>query len=66
MGIRYDGAQFPFRGRYDLAELNEMNAGSLTLRERVGWLQGNLIIESDDRGNALEIRIPLWSMGDTE
>jgi signal transduction histidine kinase len=64
MSIRYDGAQFPFRGRYDLTELNRMNAGSLTLRERVGWLQGNMTIESNDRGSELQIQIPLRPIGE--
>jgi two-component system, NarL family, sensor kinase len=59
MLIRYDGARFPFRGRYDLPTLNSMNAGSLTLRERVSWLKGSMVIESNDDGSAVEIQIPL-------
>jgi signal transduction histidine kinase len=41
-----------------------MNAGSLTLRERVGWLQGNMTIESNDRGSELQIQIPLRPIGE--
>jgi signal transduction histidine kinase len=63
MLIHYNGEQFPFRGRYDLETLNSMNAGSLTLRERVSWLKGEMVIESNDDGSAIEIRIPLAAGG---
>jgi signal transduction histidine kinase len=53
-----DGCGFPFRGTYDLRALNEMNAGPLTLRERVAGLKGDLHLRSSDSGTGLLIRLP--------
>jgi len=54
-----DGCGFPFRGTFDLRTLNEMNAGPLTLRERVAGLNGDLHLRTSDSGTGLLIRIPL-------
>lgn len=58
MEIVDDGCGFPFRGTYDLAKLTEMNAGPLTLRERVAGLSGDLHLRSSDTGTQLLIRLP--------
>ena len=53
-----DGRGFPFRGTYDLAALNEMNAGPLTLKERVADLGGQLRVSSSEAGTELLINLP--------
>jgi len=53
-----DGRGFPFQGTYDLASLDEMNKGPLTLRERVAQLDGDLTLKSMDTGTALLMRLP--------
>lgn len=53
-----DGCGFPFRGTYDLRALKDMNAGPLTLRERVAGLKGDLHLRSSDSGTGLLIRLP--------
>ena len=53
-----DGCGFPFQGTYDLRTLNNMNVGPLTLRERVGGLNGDLHLRSSDSGTGLLIRLP--------
>ena len=54
-----DGRGFPFSGRYDLAELNKMRLGPVTLKERIAALGGSLVLESTPSGSTLEIRVPL-------
>jgi signal transduction histidine kinase len=54
-----DGKGFPFRGRYDAAELARSKAGPVTLRERVTTLGGSMILDSSDRGAEIFIRLPL-------
>lgn len=54
-----DGRGFPFHGTYDLADLNHMNQGPLTLRERVAALAGDLTLTSMNTGTALHMRLPL-------
>ncbi len=58
-----DGCGFPFRGTYDLGALNKMNAGPLTLKERVASLNGDLHIRSSDTGTGLLIRLPAPTSG---
>ncbi|HWW84199.1 MAG TPA: histidine kinase [Vicinamibacterales bacterium] len=57
--IADDGHGFPFRGTYDLAALNEMDRGPLTLKERVAELQGDLRLRSLETGTELLIRLPI-------
>jgi signal transduction histidine kinase len=57
--IADDGRGFPFRGTYDLEELNAMNEGPLTLKERVAELNGALELRSSDTGTELSIALPL-------
>jgi signal transduction histidine kinase len=59
IAVEDNGRGFPFRGRYDLPALNEMDAGPLTLRERVAALRGALVIDSHPTGARLEIALPL-------
>jgi signal transduction histidine kinase len=54
-----DGRGFPFRGIYDLAALNQMNRGPLTLKERVAELSGDLKLCSMETGTELLISLPL-------
>lgn len=62
--VRDDGQGFAFRGRYDLAELQERRLGPVTLKARVQALQGALEIDSTDRGATIDIRLSLTSSGD--
>jgi signal transduction histidine kinase len=57
--IADDGRGFPFVGTYNLAALNAMDKGPLTLRERVAELQGELELRSTNTGTELVIRVPL-------
>jgi signal transduction histidine kinase len=57
--IADDGRGFPFVGTYDLAALNAMNQGPLTLKERVGGLRGDLQLRSTESGTELLIRLPV-------
>jgi len=56
--IADDGRGFPFRGTYDLARLNQMNEGPVTLKERVAQLAGDLTLRSMETGTALRMRVP--------
>jgi signal transduction histidine kinase len=53
-----DGRGFPFQGTYDLARLDAMNKGPLTLKERVAQLDGDLTLKSMDTGTTLLMRLP--------
>lgn len=58
--IADDGKGFPFSGTYDLAWLEQMDEGPVTLRERVAALQGNLTLTSSKQaGTELLITVPL-------
>ena len=57
--IADDGRGFPFQGTYDLAALNGMNEGPLTLKERVADLGGALTLVSAESGTELLITLPL-------
>jgi signal transduction histidine kinase len=54
-----DGRGFPFRGSYDLEALNRMNAGPLTLRERVAELGGDMVVVSSETGAEILMTLPL-------
>jgi signal transduction histidine kinase len=54
-----DGHGFPFFGRYDLAELDKMRLGPVTLKERIAALGGSLVLDSSSMGSTLDIRLPL-------
>ena len=60
LSVSYQGRGFSgFEGRHDLASLNRMKVGPRTLKERVAAAGGSLIIESDERGARVEVRLPL-------
>lgn len=61
LDIRDNGRGFPFEGRYDLEDLDRREIGPLTLRERVGSLRGEMILDTSSAGAVLEIAIPLES-----
>lgn len=54
-----DGRGFPFHGTYDLAALNTMDEGPLTLRERVAQLAGTLTLASMHTGTTVRMTIPV-------
>jgi signal transduction histidine kinase len=54
-----DGRGFRFRGTYDLAALNGMNEGPLTLKERVADLGGDLSLTSSETGAELLMTLPI-------
>jgi signal transduction histidine kinase len=60
LSIADDGKGFPFTGTYDLAWLERMDQGPVTLRERVVALQGELTLTSSKQaGSELLITVPL-------
>jgi signal transduction histidine kinase len=60
LAVSYQGRGFAgFQGRHDLASLNRMRVGPRTLKERVSAVRGSLVIESNDSGARVEIRIPV-------
>jgi signal transduction histidine kinase len=59
LGIADDGQGFPLQGTYDLAALNKINQGPLTLRERVAALRGDLMLRSNEAGTQILITLPL-------
>lgn len=58
-----DGTGFPFRGRYDLAALTTMHQAPTSLSGRVSSLNGDLVIDSTEKGAHLEITVPLGLQG---
>ena len=54
-----DGKGFPFSGSYDLATLNAMGRGPLTLKERVAELRGHLQLDSGHTGVRVAVTLPL-------
>jgi signal transduction histidine kinase len=54
-----NGRGFPFRGTYDLAQLDAMHRGPVTLRERVASLHGTLILDSTSDGATIAITVPI-------
>lgn len=61
LGVDDDGRGFPFQGRFDLAELDRLKIGPLSLKSRIRSLGGTLRVDSRLSGSTLEIRIPLSS-----
>jgi signal transduction histidine kinase len=54
-----DGRGFPFTGRLNLTELDELRRGPTVIKERVRAVGGDLLIESNPgRGAKLEITVP--------
>ena len=59
LDIADDGAGFPFRGTYDLTDLERMNEGPWSVKERVSTLLGTLELTSTDSGSRLVITLPI-------
>jgi signal transduction histidine kinase len=57
--IADDGSGFPFKGSYDLQDLNAMDKGPWSLKERVAALHGKLTLNTSDAGSDLTIVLPL-------
>lgn len=57
--IADDGRGFPFRGRYDLRTLDALGIGPVSLRERIAFLDGRLMLESRHGGSTLAIALPM-------
>ena len=57
--IADDGGGFPFRGTYDLNDLERMNEGPWSVKERVSTLLGTLELTSTDNGSRLVITLPV-------
>jgi len=54
-----DGRGFPFSGRFNLTELDDLRRGPTVIKERVRAVGGDLLIESNPgRGARLEITVP--------
>jgi signal transduction histidine kinase len=53
-----DGQGFPFRGRFEDADLAKRNLGPVMLRQRIAALGGRLVIDTSDNGARLEISLP--------
>jgi len=56
--VEDNGQGFPFRGRFEDAELAERGLGPVMLRQRVAALGGRLVIETGEGGARLEIDLP--------
>jgi len=57
--IADDGRGFPFRGVYELPELQARGIGPASLKERVASLRGELRVSSGEDGAVIEISLPL-------
>lgn len=54
-----NGRGFAFRGRHDLAALDAMGQGPVSLKGRIASLEGELVVDSGPSGARLEIVLPL-------
>ena len=54
-----DGHGFSFHGTHDLATLQKIKAGPITLKERISAVGGDLVISSSESGARLAISLPL-------
>ena len=54
-----DGRGFPFRGRFDLVGLVDGHMGPVSLKERVAYLGGDLVLTSTHTGSRLEVTLPV-------
>ena len=59
IAVADNGRGFPFKGHYDHAQLNGLNLGPATLRERAAFLGGTVTIDSTEGGTNVDIRFPL-------
>jgi signal transduction histidine kinase len=59
IAVQDDGRGFPFHGMYDLAMLDELKRGPVTLKERIASLNGDLRLVSSAEGTRLEVTLAL-------
>jgi signal transduction histidine kinase len=59
MVVEDNGKGFPFHGRFNLVTLEYMKRGPVTLKERIGLLGGELVLDSRAGGTRLEIDLPI-------
>lgn len=57
--VQDNGRGFPFHGTYDLATLDDLKRGPVTLKERVASLNGDLRLQSSPDGTRLDITLAL-------
>ena len=57
--VQDDGRGFPFQGTYDLAMLDDLKRGPVTLKERIASLSGDLRLQSSTSGTRLEVTLAL-------
>jgi signal transduction histidine kinase len=54
-----DGKGFPFSGRFNLQQMDEMGKGPMIIKERVRLIAGELTIESNQgQGVRLDVSVP--------
>lgn len=59
LSVEDDGKGFPFEGRYNERQMQELGKGPMIIRERVGLIAGELTVESTPgQGSRLEISVP--------
>lgn len=57
--VEDDGKGFPFAGRYNQEQMEEVGKGPMIIKERVRLIAGELTVESNPgRGTRLEITVP--------
>ena len=57
--VEDDGKGFPFAGRYNHQEMEQLGRGPMIIKERVGLIDGQLTVESNPgQGTRLEITVP--------
>ena len=59
LSVSDDGNGLPFQGRYELAQLLDMDEAPKTLTRRVASLGGEMVVHSGDDGTRLEIVLPV-------
>lgn len=57
--VEDDGKGFPFAGRYNQSQMEEVGKGPMIIKERVSLIAGELTVESNPgQGTRLEISVP--------
>jgi signal transduction histidine kinase len=57
--VEDDGKGFPFTGRYNRQQMDEVGKGPMIIKERVGLIAGELTVESTPgQGARLEVTVP--------
>lgn len=57
--VEDDGKGFPFAGRYNQQQMEEVGKGPMIIKERVGLIAGELTVESTPgQGTRLEVTVP--------